>query len=180
MLVGLGQIFLTAALSAAVPSSASVRDVPPSLMQGAECMAAVVRAVPGVTDVQVNASSAGSGGAYPILEFRSVDAFGRRRFTEISLFEISGANDAYVFDKADARTVLTAQSVGDATLAPVTRKPGTGECAVLATSAFRIDGLTAFRDGSAISDYQLVIESPYHCAADDYDRSQYPPFPRPF
>jgi hypothetical protein len=40
--------------------------------------------------------------------------------------------------------------------------------------------LTAFRDGSAISDYQVVIESPYHCAADDYDRRQYPPFPRPF
>jgi hypothetical protein len=101
MLVGFGQIFLTAALSAAVPSSPSVRDVPPSLMQGAECMAAVVRAVPGVTDVQVNVSSAGSGGAYPVLEFRSVDAFGRRRFTELSLFEISGANDAFVFDRAD-------------------------------------------------------------------------------
>jgi hypothetical protein len=54
---------------------------------------------------------------------------------------------SYVFDKADARTVLTAQSVGDAKLAPVSRKPGTGECAILATSAFRLDGLTAFRDG---------------------------------
>jgi hypothetical protein len=101
MLVGLGQILLTAALSAAIPSSPSVRDIPPSLMQGAECMAAVVRAAPGVADVQVNVSSAGSGGAYPVLEFRSVDAFGRRRFTEISLFEIAGANDAYVFDRAD-------------------------------------------------------------------------------
>jgi hypothetical protein len=34
-------------------------------------------------------------------EFRSVDQFGRRRFTELSLFEISGANDAYVFDRSD-------------------------------------------------------------------------------
>jgi hypothetical protein len=91
--------------SAAVPveaaSSPSVRDVPPSLMQSAQCMAAVVRAVPGVTDVQITVSPAGSGGAYPVLEFRSVDASGRRRFTEISLFEISGANDAYVFDRSD-------------------------------------------------------------------------------
>jgi hypothetical protein len=40
--------------------------------------------------------------------------------------------------------------------------------------------LTAFRDGKAISDYNLVIESPYHCAADDYDRRQIPPVLRPF
>jgi len=40
--------------------------------------------------------------------------------------------------------------------------------------------LTTFRDGQAMSDYSLVVESPYHCAADDYDRPQPPPFPRPF
>ena len=40
--------------------------------------------------------------------------------------------------------------------------------------------LTKFRDGQAMSDYSLVIESPYHCAADDYDRPQPPPGPRPF
>ena len=100
MLVGLGQILLTAALLAALPSSPSVRDVPPSLMQAAECMAAVVRAAPGVMDVQISVAGEKTG-AYPVLEFRSVDPFGRRRFTEISLFEISGANDAYVFDRAD-------------------------------------------------------------------------------
>src|SRR3982074_243346 len=75
--------------SAATESSRSARDVPPSLMQGAQCMAAIVRAVPGVGDVQVCVAPPGSGGAYPVLEFRSVDAFGRRRFTEVSLFEIS-------------------------------------------------------------------------------------------
>lgn len=83
------------------PALSTVRDVPPSLMQSAECMATVVRAVPGVTDVQVTVSSPGNGGAYPVLEFRSVDEFGRRRFTELSLFEITGANDAYVFDRSD-------------------------------------------------------------------------------
>jgi hypothetical protein len=31
--------------------------------------------------------------------------------------------------------------------------------------------LTGFRDGALISDYNIVIESPYHCAADDYDRA---------
>ena len=63
-------------------------------------MAEVVRTVPGVSDVQVTVAPA-ENGAYPVLEFRSVDAFGRRRFTEVSLFEISGANDAFVFDRSD-------------------------------------------------------------------------------
>src|ERR1700704_1322512 len=76
------------ATSAAPSPSPSARDVPPSLMQGAQCMAEIVRTVPGVSDVQVTVSPAGSGGAYPVLEFRSVDASGRRRFTELSLFEI--------------------------------------------------------------------------------------------
>jgi hypothetical protein len=40
--------------------------------------------------------------------------------------------------------------------------------------------LTTFRDGQAISDYIAVIESPYHCAADEYDRRQPPPVLRPF
>ena len=40
--------------------------------------------------------------------------------------------------------------------------------------------LTSFRDGKAISDYSLVIESPYHCAADDYDRRPLPFVPHPF
>jgi hypothetical protein len=40
--------------------------------------------------------------------------------------------------------------------------------------------LTAFRDGRAISDYSLVIESPYHCAADEYDRRPPPSGPRPY
>jgi hypothetical protein len=40
--------------------------------------------------------------------------------------------------------------------------------------------LTTFRDGQAMSDYSLVIESPYHCAADDYDRRQTPSGPRFF
>ena len=90
----------SSALPAENPSSPGARDVPPLLMQSAQCMAAVVRTVPGVADVQVTVMQAGSG-AYPVLEFRSVDAFGRRRFTEVSLFEISGANDAFVFDRSD-------------------------------------------------------------------------------
>ena len=89
------------AQSAAPSSSSSVRDIPPALMQGAQCMAEVVRTVPGVSDVQVTVSPAETGRAYPVLEFRSVDASGRRRFTELSLFEISGANDAFVFDRSD-------------------------------------------------------------------------------
>ena len=90
----------SAALSADSQRPASAVQVPAPLMQAAECMASVVRALPGVTDVEINVS-AGNGGAYPVLEFRSVDAAGRRRFTELMLFEISGANDAFVFDRAD-------------------------------------------------------------------------------
>ena len=40
--------------------------------------------------------------------------------------------------------------------------------------------LTAFRDGKAVSDYNVVIDSPYHCAADEYDRPRPPSGPRPF
>jgi hypothetical protein len=40
--------------------------------------------------------------------------------------------------------------------------------------------LTNFRDGQAISDYSLVIESPYDCAADEYESRQPPSGPRPF
>jgi hypothetical protein len=40
--------------------------------------------------------------------------------------------------------------------------------------------LTVFRDGQIITDYSLLIESPYHCAADDYDRRPVFPVPRPF
>src|ERR1039457_1755707 len=40
--------------------------------------------------------------------------------------------------------------------------------------------LTSFRDGQAISDYIVIIESPYHCAADDYGRPHLPPVHRPF
>ena len=37
--------------------------------------------------------------------------------------------------------------------------------------------LTFFPDGSEIGDYNLLIESPYHCAADSYDlRSTLPTF----
>jgi hypothetical protein len=40
--------------------------------------------------------------------------------------------------------------------------------------------LTAFRDGRAIADYSLIIASPYHCAADEYDRRPPPSAPRPY
>lgn len=40
--------------------------------------------------------------------------------------------------------------------------------------------LTHFADGNLISEYNMVINSPYDCAADEYDRRQSPPGPRPF
>jgi len=89
------------ALSAGVASSASNREVPPQLWEAAECMADILRAEPRVTNNQVKMSE-GSGAPYPILEYSSVDELGRRRFTEVRLFEISGIGDArFVFDRAD-------------------------------------------------------------------------------
>lgn len=40
--------------------------------------------------------------------------------------------------------------------------------------------LTTLRDGRAVADYILVIESPYRSAADEYDRRPSPPVFRPF
>ncbi|MGA2607205.1 MAG: hypothetical protein ABSH01_07075 [Terriglobia bacterium] len=41
--------------------------------------------------------------------------------------------------------------------------------------------LIAFRDGKTVSDYNLFIENPYPCAADEYDRrGPAPPVLRPF
>lgn len=52
---------------------------------------------------------------------------------------------SFVFDSSPG-ALITAQSIGDATLVPITRNPGTGDCVTLATSALRIAGLTAFRN----------------------------------
>ncbi|HXJ00325.1 MAG TPA: hypothetical protein VNH44_03830 [Micropepsaceae bacterium] len=82
-------------------AAAAGADVPAPLMSAAECMARVLRAVPGVSAVEIETMT-GKGGAYPVLSYRSADEAGRRRFTELSLFEISGIDDApYVFDQAD-------------------------------------------------------------------------------
>ena len=40
--------------------------------------------------------------------------------------------------------------------------------------------LTHFFNGNAIGDWNMLIEHPYHCAADDYDRPHLPLVPHPF
>ncbi|MBY5935088.1 hypothetical protein KUV51_18935 [Tateyamaria omphalii] len=52
-------------------------------------------------------------------------------------------------DTGDRFTALVAQSITEATLVPITRRDGTGDCKVIAASAFRISGLLAFKDGIA-------------------------------
>lgn len=72
-------------------------------MSAAECMARVLQAMPGVTGVEITAAPS-DGVSYPVLAYAFADAAGRRRFTEISLFEIAGISDApYVFDRADVQ-----------------------------------------------------------------------------
>ena len=78
-------------------------SVPPALMSAAECMARALRTMPGVTGVEITVAPAESG-AYPVLAYAFADPSGRRRYTEISLFEITGISDApYVFDRADVQ-----------------------------------------------------------------------------
>ncbi len=40
--------------------------------------------------------------------------------------------------------------------------------------------LTHFFNGNAIDEWNILIEHPYHCAADDYDRPHVPLVPHPF
>ena len=72
-------------------------------MTAAECMARALRAMPGVSGVEIT-SAPSENAAYPVLAYAFADASGRRRYTEISLFEIAGISDApYVFDRADVQ-----------------------------------------------------------------------------
>src|SRR5215470_15136282 len=92
-----------AGAAAAAPQGEASAAVPPALLSAAECMARTLRAMPGVMGVEITATPAQSG-AYPVLAYGFADASGRRRFTEISLFEITGISDApYVFDRADVQ-----------------------------------------------------------------------------
>ena len=79
-------------------------------MQGAECMATILRVTPGVTGVQIDVQ-AESGKAYPIVQYLYADRFGGRRFTEVSLFEFTGAQDAFIFDWEDIEGDLVAQKL---------------------------------------------------------------------
>ncbi|HEV7819697.1 MAG TPA: hypothetical protein VGO84_00860, partial [Burkholderiales bacterium] len=88
-------------LAAGAASAAGENGVPAPLMSAAECMARVVRAMPGVSEVEITVSQA-QAGAYPVLAYKFAEPSGLRRYTELSLFEISGIEDApYVFDRDD-------------------------------------------------------------------------------
>jgi hypothetical protein len=102
-------IFLWAAASMGAAMAAPQGDVPASLMSAAECMARVLRTMPGVTGVEITVTPAASR-PYPVLVYSFADPSGRRRFTELSLFEIEGIADApYVFDRADIQGDLVAE-----------------------------------------------------------------------
>jgi hypothetical protein len=97
-------IAVSAGASAAAPG-----EVPPSLMSAAECMARVARAMPGVANVEITVTPDQRGG-YPVLSYTFSDAAGRRRFTELSLFQIEGMGDApFVFDRADVLDDIVAE-----------------------------------------------------------------------
>jgi len=88
-------------------TAAAQGEVPAPLQSAAECMARVLRGTPGVMNVEI---SVAPGGGYPILAYGFADPAGRRRFTELSLFQIEGIDDApYVFDRADIQGDVVAE-----------------------------------------------------------------------
>ena len=98
-------IFLWAAAAMATGAAAPPGDVPAPLMSAAECMARALRGMPGVTGVEITPTP-----ALRVLAYSFADASGRRRFTELSLFQIEGIADApYVFDRADIQGDLVAE-----------------------------------------------------------------------
>src|SRR4051812_20396133 len=59
--------------AAAAPQGETSPSVPPSLMSAAECMARIVRSMPGVTGGEITAAPTQSG-AYPVLAYAFADA----------------------------------------------------------------------------------------------------------
>ncbi len=85
-------------------------DVSPALMEAAECMVNLLRVTPGVSDVEIMVME-GNGNPFPVLQYRYLDRFGGRRYTEVSLFAIQGAQQPFVFDWADVDGDPAAQKV---------------------------------------------------------------------
>jgi hypothetical protein len=89
-------------MSIALAECASAPAVPLSLMQGAECIAGVLRTAPGATDIHIKVS-ADRRLAYPVIEYNSIDPRGYRQATDIRLFEVSGLEgEKYLFDSPGA------------------------------------------------------------------------------
>jgi hypothetical protein len=100
---GVGSLGWMAAwlLASAAPAFPAAKEVPQPLMGAAQCMVRILSGTSGVSDAHVDVPES-NGAAYPVVSYRFADAEGRRRFTELSLFEISGIEGApYVFDRSD-------------------------------------------------------------------------------
>lgn len=96
----LGRALVLGFACIALSWSVAAAEMSPPLMSAAECIERVLRATPGVTMVEINVE-AENGSAYPVIAYSSANSSGRRRFTELRLFEISGAQHAFIFDRSD-------------------------------------------------------------------------------
>ena len=101
MPIPIAALFMLCALPAggrAAPAASP--EVPAPLKEAAECMAIILRVAPGVMAVEIQVME-GNGKPFPVLQYRYLDRFGGRRYTEVSLFAIEGAQEPFVFDWAD-------------------------------------------------------------------------------
>ena len=74
--------------------------VSPMLMQGAACMADVLRGVSGASEVHIRTERA-RGSSAPVLEYSFTDNDGQNRLNRIMIYGVSGLGDErYIFDLA--------------------------------------------------------------------------------
>lgn len=95
-----GVLLLVAqAVAGGAPDPAAVH---PPLRAAAQCMQSVLKSMPGVSNVEVSTST-DNGPPVPVLAYGFADNSGRRRYTEVTLFEIPGAQEPFIFDIGDIR-----------------------------------------------------------------------------
>ena len=120
-------LLVVQAEAGAAPDAA---DVHPPLRAAAECMQGVLKSMPGVSNVEVSVSIE-NGPPVPVLAYSFADNSGRRRYTELTLFEIPGAQEPFIFDIGDIRSDPVAERLipvwkarCHATYGYITSRPG--------------------------------------------------------
>jgi hypothetical protein len=123
-----GVLLLAAQIErATAPNGAEVHA---SLRAAAECMESALRGMPGVSNLEISVSTE-NGPPVPVIAYNFADSSGRRRYTELTLFEIPGAQEPFIFDIGDIRADPVAERLVPvwkarchATYGYITSRPG--------------------------------------------------------